>query len=241
MQISLQNVHKNYWGTRALQDVSLSFEPGELVALLGLNGAGKTTMLKAIAGTTPINHGQILWDAFPLRREDLDLRRRLLFVPDRPFLIPEETVLENIATYVRLYCREEDPELASVAADLVSEFDLTGKAYTPVGELSRGQSYKTGVAALCAVNPDLWLLDEPFASGMDAHGIGEFRRQTRKAVAIGRTVIYTTQLVDLAIGFSDRICVLHNGQVHAFVPPGDLKEMAGAGDKVLRKLLGTPD
>lgn len=238
MQITLEQVHKRYRGAEALRGVSLTFEPGKLVAILGLNGAGKTTLLKAMAGLTPINGGRILWDGYPLRRDNLDLRRRFLFLPDQPFLIPEASVLENIATYLTLY-KVENPDISRICKDLVANFDLSEKGETPVSFLSRGQAYKTGVAALCAVNPDFWMLDEPFASGMDAHGIGLFRQQAEDAAQAGKAVIYTTQLVDLAVGFSDRVCILHQGQVHAYVPPGELKAMADGGDTIVRKLLGT--
>ena len=72
-----------------------------------------------------------------------------------------------------------------------------------------------------------------------SYGIGLFRQNARDAAESGRAVIYTTQLVDLAVGFSDRVCVLHQGRVYEFVPPEKLQAMADNGDEVIRKLLGT--
>jgi ABC-type multidrug transport system ATPase subunit len=81
------------------------------------------------------------------------------------------------------------------------------------GRLSRGQIWKTALACVAAVEPELWLVDEPFASGMDAVGMAAFRRQARARAEAGGTVIYTTQMVELAADFADRVCVLREGRV----------------------------
>jgi ABC-type multidrug transport system ATPase subunit len=85
----------------------------------------------------------------------------------------------------------------------------------PMGTLSRGQCYKAALAALLAVDPEVWMFDEPFASGMDPTGLNVFRERVHDGLRRGRTVLFTTQLLSLA-EFADRVCVLHRGSVHAF-------------------------
>jgi ABC-type multidrug transport system ATPase subunit len=85
-----------------------------------------------------------------------------------------------------------------------------------VRHLSRGQGYKTALAAMVLVSPDVWLIDEPFASGMDPNGISYFKRRSRQAASEGKLVIYSTQILDIAESFSDRVCVIHKGDVRAF-------------------------
>jgi ABC-type multidrug transport system ATPase subunit len=85
-----------------------------------------------------------------------------------------------------------------------------------VGSLSRGQAYKAALVAMLAADREVWLLDEPFSSGMDPHGIDAFKRYARAAAERGRTILYSTQLLDVAERFSDRVCVINHGAVHAF-------------------------
>ena len=81
-----------------------------------------------------------------------------------------------------------------------------------------------------SVNPDIWILDEPFASGMDPHGIASFRRHAREAARRGHTVIYSTQLLELAETFSDRVCIISEGKVHAFDEMNHLRGTSGASE-----------
>ena len=83
---------------------------------------------------------------------------------------------------------------------------------------------------------EIWLLDEPFASGMDPHGIDAFKRHARSAAARGRTIIYSTQLLDVAERFSDRVCVIHKGGIRAFDTLDRLRERASDKDNVLEEM-----
>lgn len=233
--LQLDSVSKRYGSVRALDRVSLTVEPGQLVAVLGANGAGKTTFLRLLAGIAAPDRGTVSFDGEPMRREDLAQRQRFSFLPDFPPLFAEEPVLRNLALILRLYGAER-AGVEDRVVELLRDFDLLNLADAPVGTLSRGQSYKVALVALLAVDPELWLLDEPFASGMDPHGLAAFRRHTRDAVLRGRTVIYTTQMLELVERFSDRVCVLHQGEVRAFAPVNELRSEAGDGTDVLERL-----
>jgi ABC-type multidrug transport system ATPase subunit len=233
--LELDSVSKRYGSVRALDRVSLSVAPGQLVAVLGANGAGKTTFLRLLAGVAAPDHGTVRFDQEPFRREDLGQRRRFFFLPDFPPLFPDEAVLRNLALILRLY-EADRPGVETRLVELLRDFDLLTLADAPVATLSRGQIYKVALVALLAVDPELWLLDEPLASGMDPHGLSAFKRHTRDAVARGRTVIYTTQVLDLVERFSDRVCLLHEGEVRAFAPVDELRSRAGGDADVLERL-----
>ena len=113
-------------------------------------------------------------------------------------------------------------------------------ANAPFATLSRGQRYKAVLATLLAIDPEVWLLDEPFASGMDPHGITAFNRHAREATARGRTIIYSTQILDAAERFSDRLCVIHRGKVRAFSATLELRKGhlgdASALDEIFKQL-----
>ncbi len=197
MRLELLDATKKYGSTKALDSATVQIQPGELVAVLGLNGAGKSTLLRALAGMLTLNRGELLFDGEPFRRENLEMRRNLFFLPDRPAMFWHMDVLRNVGVYLRQHRREKTEGMAERVAQLFEAFDLLERIDAWPEELSRGQIYKCGLVALCAVDPPVWLLDEPFASGMDAHGLEQFRVEARRARDGGGTVVYSTQLYQL--------------------------------------------
>lgn len=223
MRIQIENLSKSFGPLRAIDNISLQLEPGQVIALIGPNGAGKTTLLQSLAGLIAPDKGKILFDGHSFDRERMDLRRKLLYMPDFPPLLPGGNMLQHISMALRLFEKDSTGLPEEVLAAL-KELDLITLAEMPVSALSRGQSYKVALAALYLVDPELWMLDEPFASGMDPHGIMSFKQRAREAASRGRIVIYTTQLLDLAERFSDQVGIVAGGKLHAFGPVAELKE-----------------
>jgi ABC-type multidrug transport system ATPase subunit len=235
MKIEFRGVTKSYRSVRALDHLSLEIEPGQIVSLLGPNGAGKTTFIRCLAGIAAPDKGAVYLDEREFRRDEIDLRRRMHLLPDFPFHFWEQSVLRNISIVLRLY--EADGSGAEERVlNLLREFDLLPLALRPVNSLSRGQAYKVALTALIAADREVWLLDEPFASGMDPLGIDAFKRHARAAASRGSTIIFSTQLLDVAERFSDRVCVIHKGALHAFDALTQLRERATDKDNVLAEL-----
>ena len=235
MKIELRGVLKSYRSVRALDHVSLEIEPGQIISLLGPNGAGKTTLLRCLAGLAAPDEGAVYFDDEEFRRDRTDLRRRLHVLPDIPFHIRHESVLRNIAIVMHLFDADTPGNEARVL-ELLREFDLLPLALRPVFSLSRGQAYKAALVSMLAIDREVWLLDEPFASGMDPHGIDAFKKHAREAAARGRTILYSTQLLDVAGRFSDRVCVIHKGEIRAFDTLERLRERAHDKDNVLEEI-----
>jgi ABC-2 type transport system ATP-binding protein len=235
MKIELRGVTKRYRSLRALDYVSLEIQPGQIVGVLGANGAGKTTLLRCLAGIAAPDKGEVLFDGEVFRRDRLDLRSRLYTMPDFPFLFWEHSILRNLAMILRIY-NADGPGAETHVLQLLREFDLLPLALRRIQSLSRGQIYKAGLVAMIAADRDVWLLDEPFASGMDPHGIDMFKQHARDAARRGRTIIYTTQLLDIAERFSDRLCLLNAGALQAFDSLENLRERVHDKDNVLEEL-----
>ncbi|GDY21475.1 hypothetical protein LBMAG56_28220 [Verrucomicrobiota bacterium] len=235
MRIQTESISKNFFGTPALVDVSLDLAPGQLVAVLGLNGAGKTTLLRCLSGLATPDAGRVLLDGAPLDRESEAQRRRLHFLPDFPALFPTHSILRNVSAMMRLYGRDEAGAEQRVVAWL-EEFDLLPLIRKPLAALSRGQAYKAAFVGLLAADPEVWLLDEPFASGMDPLGLNAFRTYAQAAVQRGRTILYTTQILDLVERFSDRVLVLDHGRLAANAPLAELRRETGGMTTALEAL-----
>lgn len=224
MKIELRNVSKFYGKTRALDGVSLEINSGQVVALLGANGSGKTTLLRCLYGLATADKGFVLFDDHEFSRDDIPLRRRMFLIPDFPFLFWEMTALQHIGMTLKLYDVNR-PQIEQTVVALLKEFDLLPLAERPIFSLSRGQAYKVALCALLAVDPELWILDEPLASGMDPHGLSSFKTHALEAAKRGRTVIYSTQILDVVERFSDRVCILDEGEVKGFGAVAELEKM----------------
>lgn len=223
MELWLNSLNKQFPGIRVLSDVSAEFAPGTIVALLGSNGAGKTTLLRCLSTLSAPDSGEVLMDGDILRRGRLDLRRRLMFLPDFPDLFGFADPLETIAMHLRLW-QVQKQGIEERVADLVDRLQIASLSGVSVSTFSRGQRYKTAFAALASVDPELWLLDEPFASGMDPQGIGVFRQEVSAATQErGRIVIYSTQMVELACGFADKIAVISRARMTVLDAEKDLQ------------------
>jgi ABC-type multidrug transport system ATPase subunit len=233
MNIRIDKVSKKFGRLWALEEVSLDLEPGQVVGILGANGAGKTTLLNCLAGIVVPSQGRIYYDGEAFNRGKLSLRRRLMFLPDFPMAFARMNVLQHIAMCIRLYERTE-PDANNVAR-ILDQLNILALAGMPLGTMSRGQLYKTCLAGLLVIDPELWILDEPMASGMDPIGIAYFKQQAKLATARGRTVVYTTQILEIAEKFSDRICVLDHGGLRLTGKAGEL--WGGQGKQSLEDVL----
>lgn len=226
MRVSLQGLTKRFDGASVLDDLWLDIEPGRIVALLGVNGAGKSTLLRLLSGILAPSDGRIEYDRELFRRDRIDLRKRFAFLPDTPAVFPEHTPIQHIGMCLRLYDAHR-PGIEDLAVTLLREFDMLAAAETPMRSLSRGQMYKATLCGLIAVDPELWLLDEPFAAGVDPRGLAALRRYASKAAGRGATIIYSTQLVELAASFADEVILLSGQKVFAHESIAALREAAG--------------
>jgi ABC-2 type transport system ATP-binding protein len=229
MHIALDSLSKRYSKVRALDQVSLEIASGQIVSLLGANGAGKTTLLRCLSGIVAPSAGEIRYDNEKFTRGNMELRRRIAYLPDFPIAFAHNTVLRHIGMVLRLY-NANGPGIESRITDLLRGFDLMPLIDTPLAQLSRGQSYKAALCALLAADTELLLLDEPFASGMDPNGITFLKNEAQAAARRGHTIIYSTQILDSAERLSDRVCIIDRGHVRHYAPIAELEAEAG-GDR----------
>lgn len=211
MRVRIEQLSKSFGAVCAIEDVNLDVPAGSLLALLGANGAGKTTLLRCLTGILAPSKGVVHLDEKVFARDDMPLRRRMAYLPDTPPIDPRLTVLEHVGLVLQLYAVAQEP--VELILELLRAFDMLPSATRRIGTLSRGQTYKAGLIPIIAVQPDLLLLDEPFASGMDPMGLLAMKGFVRDLTTRGGTVVYTTQIIDVVEKFSHRVCVLHKGKV----------------------------
>jgi ABC-2 type transport system ATP-binding protein len=206
---------KKFGWVNALDGLSWELEPGQIVAVLGPNGAGKTTLLNALAGSLLLDAGKVFFDGQLFTAEREDLRRRFALVPDIPPVPAGWSPLRFIGTTLKLY-GATNQGMEERVIGFLEKLDLLEVAKWKFRQLSRGQIYKAVMAAFLAADPEVWFIDEPFSSGMDPRGLNCFKEYARAAARRGRTIIFTTQIIEVAEQFSHRICLLQRGQIRAF-------------------------
>lgn len=217
MNVKLRGLTKEFGSSPPVLDgLSISFREGEVIAVLGANGAGKTTLLCCLCGLLGVPKGTLFFDDEPFRRGDLDHRRKFIFQPDLPLVLDYRTPIDNVAKYAELWSLDGKTPKTSpeIATNYFERFKLTKKLARPLSELSRGELYKACAVGVRTADPDLWLLDEPFAAGMDAAGartLGEMICEA--ATERGKTVLFTTQFPELALRWCSRFIVLRDGKV----------------------------
>ncbi|WP_435080717.1 phosphonate ABC transporter ATP-binding protein [Clavibacter michiganensis] len=241
--VSVSGVTKDFGGTRALHDVDLSVERGEVVVLLGLSGSGKSTLLRHLDGLELPTSGSVRvfdQDVASLGQQDLRaLRGRVAMIFQQFELVPSLTVLENVLTGA--LGRLRGPRLGiwtyprAARTEALGHLDRVGlleKAYERADQLSGGQQQRVAIARALMQRPEILLADEPVAS-LDPESSEQVMRLIREIAADdGLTVVCSLHQVDLALGWGDRIVGLRHGEVVLDTPT------AGIGKAEVMEIYG---
>ncbi|MCB1556585.1 MAG: ABC transporter ATP-binding protein [Alphaproteobacteria bacterium] len=217
--LCLESLHVSYGAFPAVRDVSLSVPGGAIYGLMGLNGAGKTTMIKAILGLRSWESGTIVADGSLL--PDRLAKSRIAYLPERfdppPFLKGREFIRFSLA----LYGRKEDPEAINQAArDMALDpaaLDLSARTY------SKGMRQKLGLIATLLTGCPLLILDEPM-SGLDPRARALVKEALCKARGEGRTVFLSSHILGDMDEICDQVALLHQGRILYEGSPADLKK-----------------
>ncbi|EKD60714.1 MAG: hypothetical protein ACD_54C00593G0002 [uncultured bacterium] len=212
--LTLKQLTKTYAGVRALSEVSLRVAPGERVALLGHNGAGKSTMMKIILGLIPHDGGEVVvTGAAP---GSATARGNTAYLPENVAFHPALTGVEQIRYYLSL--RGETP---SQAMALLERVGLHGAAKRRIGTYSKGMRQRVGLAQALIGKPKLLVLDEP-TSGLDPVSRRDFYALLDGLAADGASILLSSHALTEVEARTDRIVILSKGQL---VAEGSLAEL----------------
>lgn len=222
---TMKGVELKIGGRTILDYVDLSVREGELLALVGANGAGKSSVIRCMAGMWEPTAGEIKVGGLDRQTDDLAIRRNTAYLPPDPAL-HSISIRENIRLFAEAYCVEE-PVYHERQDALLRMFDLKEKQDTSAQSLSKGELKKACLAAVLVTGASFYILDEPFTGGIDPRGYDALRRVLEQLASNRKiTVVFATQVLDLAVALADRIAVINNGRVLAIGTIEELREAA---------------
>jgi ABC-2 type transport system ATP-binding protein len=231
VRIEIRALWVRFGSVDAVRGIDLVADAGRATALLGRNGAGKSTTMRVLAGVIPPTGGEVLVDGLDVRAEPLAVKRMTGYCPDVGGLVPRATPWEHLQLAARLR-RLDDWE--DRARDLLERFDLGTAAHRVTAGFSHGMGRRLSVVLASFHHPGVLLLDEPF-DGVDPLGVEATLEVIADARARGATVLVSTHLRDLAMEACDSALVLRGGSAVAALTGEDLTGEEGA--RVYRALL----
>ena len=236
--IRVVGLHKNFGDTRAVDGVDLHVERGELLVLLGQNGAGKSTTLRCLGGILRPDAGTIELDGMRLPEKLDEVRLRLGVVPDQARLYGRNTAVEYLDHFGYLYRVSETVRRERISR-LFQRFELADRADTVLAAYSRGMAQKVALIRATIHEPDWIFCDEPTA-GLDPVAAADMRHYLGEQRARGAALIVTTHLLSEAELMADRIAIMRRGIIVTYGTLDELRRRSGAGRLFKARLASAP-
>ena len=221
--IEIKNVSKSYDGkVKALNDISFKIDNGEIFAFIGHNGAGKTTMIKSLVGILDFDSGDILINGKSIKKEPIECKREMAYVPDNPDLYENMTGLDFINFIFDIY--DVSLEDRKVNIEKYSKmFEMDGKLGSDISSFSHGMKQKVALIAALSHNPDVLIMDEPFV-GLDPKAVFDMKEVMHKMAKEGKTIFFSTHILDVAEKLCDRVAIIKKGEI---IKIGKMKDIKG--------------
>lgn len=224
--IEVENVSKLFGNFRAVDGISFSIQTGEIVGLLGPNGAGKTTTMRMISGFLEPDFGTVKIDGLDVLKNPVETKRKIGYMPESAPMYSDMIV----ADYLKYIAEIENQNPAEKCRELVEVCGLKEVMHKNIGELSRGNRQRVGLAHALMGNPEILILDEP-TSGLDPNQVLEVRSLI-KQIGKTHTVIISTHILSEVEMLCGRVIIISGGKKVADSPTEELREHFGNSSEV---------
>ena len=223
--IEVQHLVKKFGTLTAVDDVSLSVERGQFFAVLGPNAAGKTTLIKLLAGLLKPTSGFAKIAGYDVQTDPLEARRRLAYVPDFPFLYDKLTPWEFFRFTGQIFQMSE-ARIQSSSRELIPQFSLEPFLEKPIEGLSHGTRQRVAIVSALMHDPEVFVIDEPMV-GLDPQHARVVKDILKERTLKGMTVFLSTHQLYVAEEMADRIAIMHHGKLIAMGTAEELRKRSG--------------
>lgn len=221
----LKNVSKTYPGSvnKAIENINLEIEEGDIYGFIGPNGAGKSTTIKAIVGIHGFD-GEITFNGISIKEKPIEFKKDLAYIPDNPILYEHLSGIEYINFILNIYGVKEkvDDKIQAYA----KEFQLNERILDPISSYSHGMMQKISIIAALLHNPKLLVLDEPFV-GLDPKATYELKEILKRLCQEeGLMVFFSSHVLDVVEKFCNKIAIIKDGKI---IDSGLTNDVKGKG------------
>ncbi|WP_205402206.1 amino acid ABC transporter ATP-binding protein [Streptococcus lutetiensis] len=216
--IKITNLTKAFSGQKVLDGLDVAIKKGEVLALVGASGAGKSTFLRSLNYLEQADYGSIAIDDFKVdfqnitKEEVLELRRKLAMVFQQFNLFERRTALENVKEGLKIVKKLSDAEATKIAKEELAKVGLSDRENHYPRHLSGGQKQRVALARALAMKPDVLLLDEP-TSALDPELVGEVEKSIADAAKAGQTMILVSHDMNFVYQVADKVLFLDKGRI----------------------------
>lgn len=209
--LSIEHLTKIYGDKKAVDDLSLTIEAGEIYGFIGHNGAGKTTTLKAVAGILAFDEGEIHINENSVREKPLECKKELAYIPDNPDLYEFMSGIGFLNFIADIFgvSTEDRAERIRQYGDL---FELTPSLAEPIAAYSHGMKQKLAIISAWLHAPKLIIMDEPFV-GLDPKAAHQLKSMMRAHCDGGGAIFFSTHVLEVAEKLCNKVAIIKNGKL----------------------------
>ena len=225
--LCVEHYSKTYpGGKKAVDDLTLHVQPGEIYGFIGHNGAGKTTTLRAVAGVMDFTEGTITIDGHDIKREPVAAKQVTAFLPDNPDLYEFMKGIDYLNFIADLYGIPAEQRTADIGK-YAGAFELTGNLGSPIGSYSHGMRQKLALISAFIRRPKLLILDEPFV-GLDPAASHLMKGYLAELCQGGSAVFFSTHVLEVAEKLCDKIAIIKAGRLVKSGPTACKRRVSGS-------------
>ncbi len=220
--LKIEHLTKVYGDKKAVDDLSLTIESGEIYGFIGHNGAGKTTTLKSVAGILKFDEGEIEIGGVSVKKNPLKCKESLAYIPDNPDLYEFMTGIQFLNFIADVFKVDSDARAERIRkyADL---FDLTNDLAQPIATYSHGMKQKLAIISAWIHAPKLILMDEPFV-GLDPKASHILKGMMRELCDQGGAIFFSTHVLEVAEKLCDKVAIIKGGRL---IRSGTMEDVRG--------------
>lgn len=209
--IEIKNYSKSYNGKKAVDNISLTVDDGEIFAFIGHNGAGKTTTIKSIVGILDFESGEIFINGKSIKSEPIECKKDIAYIPDNPELYESLKGIEYINFVCDIYevSKEIREEKIKKYASL---FEIEKNLGDMISSYSHGMKQKLSIIAALAHSPKVLILDEPFV-GLDPKSVYDLKNIMKEMCKDGACIFFSTHILDVAEKLCDHVAIIKQGKI----------------------------
>ena len=220
--LNIQHFTKTYGEKKAVDDLSLHIQAGEIYGFIGHNGAGKTTTLKAAVGILPFDEGNITINGRSIQTEPLACKRLLAYIPDNPDLYDFMSGIQYLNFIADVFGIPAAERWARIEP-YADAFELTGDLAQPISAYSHGMKQKLAIIAAWIHDPKLIIMDEPFV-GLDPKAAHLLKGMMRELCDVGGAIFFSTHVLEVAEKLCDKVAIIKGGRL---IRSGTMEEVKG--------------